>query len=100
MIDQGRFQQLKKITPKSIKSELCGFDVNSNLIFVDKFWVGRSVDLEVGDYLATNTNLVIEKDCLEKIDESKKHIWIAKKPGITRMVIGDTENAVMVRVRK
>ena len=100
MIDQKHFKQLINIQPKSIKSDMCGFNVSSNLLVVDQFWNGRPVDMQVGDYLFTKANSVVEKDYLKIINGPKKHIWVAQKPGITRMLIDDHNNAVMVRIRR
>ena len=100
LLSFGRYKNLVKIKPKTVKSELCGLEITSNLIVVDKFWNGRPIDLQVGDYLM----LIEENSRIEggftKIELSEKNVWVAKKPGIYRALIGGPDTYNMVRIRK
>lgn len=100
IINQTRFGNLIRVQPKTIKSEICGFDVTTDLTIVDPFWKGRPVDMQVGDYLSVDADIVIEKDCLRLVNRSETDIWTAERPGITRMISDVPENSIMIRVRR
>ncbi len=95
-----KYNNLIKIQPKDVKSELCGFNITTNLLVVDKFWRGRPADMQVGDHLFVEGNVKIEGDCVKIMNGELKSIVTAQKPGICRIMSDHVEMAIIIRVRK
>jgi Zn-dependent peptidase ImmA (M78 family) len=100
MLNTDEYDMLIKKQPKDIKSELCGRNIITNLLVIDKFWKGRPADMQVGDYLIIDGIVSIEGDCVELINEKTKSIVVAQKSGICRLMSDNFEMPIVIRVRK
>lgn len=82
----SQYEKLKKITPKDIKKQV-NLTANGELVIVDAFWKGRSVDLQLGDIIMTSTDINIENDSLIKYqhDASEYLFFEAQKTGYSRL---------------
>lgn len=100
-INSSQKEKLLNTKPAFVKS---AFDLSpqSELIFVDRFWKHRSVDLEVGDSIHVPTDVEPEDysffDLIRK--EKSYSIFQGKKTGITRLVSSSTEWAANVRISR
>ena len=51
IISYENYSNLIKIKPINIRKELIGSRTETNVIFVDNNWKGRTIDVQVGDYI-------------------------------------------------
>lgn len=78
-------EELIKIRPKNIKSEILGDGCTSNLIIADQHWKKRPIDIQVGDLIITPSHTVHIGKHVELIKESEKsNIFKGYSPGIGR----------------
>lgn len=68
MISKAKFNELKKYSPKEIKKDI-GIETSSDIVMVDSNWLGRPIDLQMGDIIACPKNYEV-KDSLFKIYEN------------------------------
>jgi hypothetical protein len=87
--------QLRKTTPKAVRSRILGTDPIAGLIIVDEFWCGRPVDAEVGDAIVAPDGVSIAGDAVERTGD---RVFRAKAPGIASLRCGAW--AVDVRVTR
>jgi hypothetical protein len=67
-VEQSHAVRLKRVTPKSIRSRMLGWEPPAGLVVVDEFWTGRPVDLGVGDVLLAPPGATVEGSALERVD--------------------------------
>jgi hypothetical protein len=92
-LSRTRLQELRKIH--------CPLCVGDHLIVADRFWRGRAVDLQVGDFLLTPGTVSAEKTLLALVSESPaEKVWRAATPGVGRLVCVNHAWASYVRVAR
>jgi Zn-dependent peptidase ImmA (M78 family) len=99
-IDKRTFDALLKVQPRTIKSELTGIPVTSNLVVVDNIWKGRPLDLQVDDYLLLSYPVDIPDGILAKVENSEKDLYRAEKPGLSTIHIKNPKGGIALRVRR
>lgn len=94
-------KDLLKIQPKKIKSEILGEIYSGNLIYVDKYWLGRAIDLQVGDLLIIPKGTELEGDCLKLVILREADVlYHGVKPGLGRLFNSELEWSAFVRVSR
>ncbi len=100
MISAARLKELLRAEPKALKTELAGGTEWRNVWPVDEAWVGRSVDVEVGDLLLAPLATGHEGNSLARSEAGGKSAtsFVATKPGISRLSKGGWN--VFVRIQR
>lgn len=97
-ISEATHARLSAVGVSEIKKNY-GVGPSANLVIADKKWTGRSIDLEIGDCLVAPVGVIedgkslvpgAENDCYQK--------FIAKKPGVTRVVDKHDDWSSYVRI--
>jgi Zn-dependent peptidase ImmA (M78 family) len=68
IINESLFHKLSSTPVKKIKQELLGQDFPGEVIYVDKYWEGRPIDIQIDNVLVVEGNCTFEGDLIEKID--------------------------------
>ena len=86
MLPRTEADRLLKIAPRRAKFLAIGWETDSPVWVVDKYWTGRPIDIEVGDLVQFDDGPRIDGDCVKVIDGPPgKHLVRAEKPGIARL---------------
>jgi Zn-dependent peptidase ImmA (M78 family) len=89
--------RLSKVAPRDIRKELLGGTAGVNLIVADRFWKGRAIDCEVGDYLLFPDGSVIEgKNSVQLKRENGQILGHALEPGIARVSNGSWSSFIRI----
>lgn len=100
-IDFVQKEKLLDTKPAFVKSK---YDLSSQseLIFVDRFWKHRSVDLEIGDSIHVPIDVEPEDYSFFNLIRREKYYSIlqGEKTGITRLVSSSSEWAANVRISR
>ena len=95
-----RAQELLRVNPRKAQSLLLGFQTPHNVVEVDAYWTGRTVDIEVGDFIFVRGGAQSEGACIEpSSDFEHGRLFRAAKPGIGRLE-ASTAWAAFVRVSR
>lgn len=101
MINKQRRDELGKITPKKIRTELLGTITPEPLIYVDQYLNSPTLDVEVGTLLLLPHKVIVDVNMLSPEGSVKKgRVFRVCKTGITRVIIPGTEWATYIRVAK
>lgn len=97
LIDRRTHDGLKKVSLKEIKSQIIPFETDNQVIAIYDWWLNRAIDLEVGDFVVSRTNCVLEGgDIASAVPNADCCVYKATRPGIARLT---TENwASFIRV--
>jgi len=68
--------QLRKSTPKSIRSAVAPASIGTSLHVVDHSWIGRPIDCEVGDYLLLPPTALCEGAVVGTPIHFKEHLLV------------------------
>lgn len=82
MLSASAARELRKTSPKTIRSRVLGEDAAAGLIVVDEFWSGRIVDAEVGDAIVVPSGVTFDGSALEPVNGE---LLRAKAPGTARL---------------
>ncbi len=86
LISHDKAEQLFRLQPRDIRQHLLGDSVSSQLHLIDKNWIGRAIDCEVGDYLLFEMDTIIEGEHLSTLRKKGcGTILQAVKPGISKV---------------
>jgi Zn-dependent peptidase ImmA (M78 family) len=101
LITRDHSDNLLKVQPKNIKAQ---YDTspNSEAIIVDKAWLYRPVDLEVGDTVILPSSSEVEKGRQIKFAATNNNskIYRAVRPGYARACCAERQWAVHIRVSR
>lgn len=101
LISESQAVRLSAVPLSRIRFDVLGYECAANILVVDKWWSGRAVDLEVGDYLLLSDELQLEESRLKAIGPSRGgFVHLATEPGYDAgyIAITDANSAVAVRV--
>ena len=80
---------------------MLGFECKDPLVVVDDTWMGRAIDVQVGDVILLPSSTAFKGSVVEEIPGNSSALVVrAAKPGIGRFVIRDTKWAQFVRVSR
>jgi len=86
LIPYRRYQHLRNVKLPEIRQSLCGATQNNQVFFIGSWWVEKAIDMEVGDYIVSDTELAIDGiDIIDKIDDDGRFVYVATSSGITRI---------------
>ncbi len=90
-----------KIQPKTIKSEILGENYSGNLIFIDQYWIGRSIDVQVEDLIIVPEGTIFEGKCTRQKKSIEAGIlYEGVKPGLGRFFNNNSKWSTYVRVSR
>jgi len=92
---------LLRHSPKSIRTNVLGFETNDPLVVVDDYWRLPTIDMEVGSRVLFPDWATVTGDHLEA-ENSKVvgRLYRAHRPGISRVTRKDSDWAAFIRVSK
>ena len=100
VLPDTRAQALLKVSPRKAQSLLLGWQTPQAVAVVDAHWIGRPVDVEVGDLIFVRGGAQSEGACIElSSDVEHGRLFRAAMPGIGRLEAGTTWSA-FVRVSR
>jgi Zn-dependent peptidase ImmA (M78 family) len=98
-INGARAGNLLKSTPQAIKEQFLDCVLPGPLVIVDEKWLAKTVDTEVGTYLALPPSVLPSNEMLLPVEESAfPSLFVAAYPGIVRISNTDNSWAIFVRV--
>jgi len=101
LITTVKAKELLKVSPGRIKQELVGKRSLKNVFWIDKHWVGRPIDVCVGDLIITEETLELERHIAEPVSlRLTEQAFLALHPGIGRLHTHDESCAMFVRVSR
>lgn len=99
LISKGKRDALGKITPKAIRTSILDEIVPEPLIVADHFWNSPTLDSEIGGLILMPQSVVVDTTMLIPIkDLENGRVFRAKKSGITRVSIPNSNWATYVRI--
>lgn len=100
MLAEPEAERLLAVKLPSIRSQFCA-DGKRQLVFVDEFWKGRPIDLEVGDIVYAPRTVSCEGACLVHAGQTSTGVLFeACQPGHGRLVGSKTGWASFVRISR
>lgn len=101
LLSAGQVEGLLKLPPKTIRRGLLGQDVPGHLVVVDTAWVGRTVDIQVGDHILLPASTQLEGGAVAVIEESAGELLVTGvRPGKSRAQVTGEDWAVFIRVQR
>ena len=86
VLPSGHAQSLLKVRPRTAQSLLLGLHTPHNVTEVDVHWMGKAVDVEVGDLIHIRCGAQFEGACIElSSDVGQGRLFRAARPGIGRL---------------
>lgn len=99
-LTDAQARALLRISPRKAQSLLVGWQTKRTIVVVDTHWTGRAVDVEVDDLVFVLGEVQSEGTCFEpSADLERGKLFTATKPGIGRLIIGNSWSA-FVRVSR
>ena len=101
LISSRAADKFQGTSPKQIKSSVLGYESGNNLIIVDTSWMGRAVDIEVGDLVLLPPGTFAEGNCVQLVHEDFEEVlYCGNQPGIGRFEHRNSGWASFVRVSR
>lgn len=101
ILAEARAQALAKLKVMDIRADLIADDCPRPLIVVDTAWIGRAVDLEIGELLLAPEGTLCDGSVLRCAHfAGAGTLWEPAAPGVGRLLHPDSGWAVHVRVSR
>jgi hypothetical protein len=101
LINSDKAKGLCKVSLKKIKRNLLGRDAEENVIFVDKYWIGRPIDIQTGDIIIFQEDVILDEKTFNPMLVSlEKREFRGLHPGIGRFYNNDGSWSAFVRVSR
>jgi Zn-dependent peptidase ImmA (M78 family) len=101
LISSNRVKELCRVPPKKIKRNLFGRDIEENVLLVDRYWTGRPIDIQVGDLIIFQENVILDEKMFNPMSVfSEKREFRGLHPGIGRFYNNDESWSAFVRVSR
>ena len=101
VISEERARLLLRYSPKSIRKELLGQQIEEDIIPIDFSWNGRAIDAQIGDLVRLPRGVQVEGSCMETVCNSIDNTTVrAIQPGVGRLVNNAPDWASFVRVSR
>lgn len=101
LVPQQQTDTLQSRSPKQLRHSLLGEASSGQVVVVDTAWLGRAVDLEVGDRALLPAGVRIEGRSIRVTAEGKgRTVLEATRAGLSRAESGSDRWAVYIRVSK
>jgi len=101
LISSDKAKELCKVPLKKIKRNLIGQEVQENIFLVDRYWVGRPIDIQVGDIVVFQEDVFLDEKMFNSmLVSSEKREFKGLHPGIGRFYNNDGSWSAFVRVSR
>ncbi len=101
LLTSNQAKEFSKIPPKKIRTSIVGHEIKRNLFVIDTQWIGRPIDLEIGDCILVPDNFLLEEELLEFSDNvARGKLYYAVRPGCGHISCADTNWESIIRVSK
>lgn len=90
---------LRRARLPQLRDRLAGFQVEHDLLVIDRHWSRRTIDAEIGDVLLVPPHAEFEGACASTADSPVRHM-IAVAPGIGRLLVNVGSPPIPVRVSR
>jgi hypothetical protein len=85
-LPEARATALAKVTPNKLREEILGHRAEGELLLVDDHWVGRAIDLAVGDHAVVPAGTAVEGATVKFIGTGAHgDVYQARAPGRGRL---------------
>lgn len=105
LISAKKAQELVRISPKRVRAQILGCEVDTDVYVADSNWSGRPVDLQIGDFVVLPHDTVVA--CPQLADVSPEFslagecsVWQAHIPGLGRISSPNGQWTTFVRVSR
>jgi hypothetical protein len=97
LINRTRAEELLRNQPLDLRGRILGAECRNNLVVADTNWVGRAIDLEVGDLVCAPPDVLFEGRCTEIVERNSARVVLrAVTTGIGRLAAGPWASFVRV----
>lgn len=100
LINPQRMEQLLRSTPKAIRQDLLNDTFSNHVVLVDPQWRQVAIDLEVGDGACLAFKAQAENDRLLAQGCNGSSVFVALRPGITKLEAVGSPWAAFVRISR
>lgn len=101
LISSNKAKELCKVPLKKIKRNLFGRDIKENVLLVDRYWVGRPIDIQVGDIVVFQEKVILDEKLFNPmLVLSEKCEFVGLRPGIGCFYNNDGSWSAFVRVSR
>lgn len=97
MIPRALHDDLKKAKLSLLKQSLIGKVTAKSILFVDEHWVGRPLDLAIGDHLVSDEEIVCDIGALSMARFGKYFVAEAIRPCVSHVKVGDKGHILRIR---
>ncbi|MCH7662926.1 MAG: ImmA/IrrE family metallo-endopeptidase [Chloroflexi bacterium] len=100
LMDSRTADSLEKTTVKELKKSLLGDYTSGEVIVVNSNWLGRPVDMRVGDVAIAPSDCESEGECVTMNKSDGRTLFLATSPGIGKLYTNETEWSSFIRVSR
>jgi hypothetical protein len=101
LIYPDKAKELCKIPLKKIKLNIFGRDIKENVLLVDRHWIGRPIDIQVGDIVVFQEDVILDEKMFSPVSVlPEKREFKGLHPGIGRFYNNDGSWSAFVRVSR
>jgi Zn-dependent peptidase ImmA (M78 family) len=101
LISSDRATKLCKVPLKKIKQNLIGREIKENALLVDRYWIGRPIDIQIGDLIIFQEDVMLDEKIYNPMSvSSEKREFQGLHPGIGRFYKDDGSWSAFVRVSR
>lgn len=105
LLSRKHAEALLRTSPKRARGQLIGREVDTDVFVANQTWVGRPVDVQVGDYVVLPPNtqldgLHVTEMPDEQAPEGTSVVCQAKRPGLGRLIHTESGWAAFIRVAR
>ena len=90
---------LLKVQLRKLRSQIAGFEIKDDLVVLDEHWVGKPIDIEIGDVVLLPHRAKFEGNCAVVLSDPVPYL-AALAPGVGTVGFGRDLSSVAVRVSR
>lgn len=101
MISHSLYRKLSKVRVQKLKKDILGQRFPGEVIFVDEYWEGRPIDIQINDVLAVNSDYKTDTHLISKIDSNNGiTLYKGNCTGIGRIELRSSGKVHFLRVSR
>ena len=86
LLSNSRAEKLMKVSPRRAQALAIGWETPNTVWVVDRHWVDRPIDVEVGDFIFLHERSRLEGNCTEYVTEMQEGAVLqAMEPGVGKL---------------
>ena len=86
LLSSSHTERLLRVAPRRAQALAVGWETPETVWVVDKHWIGRPIDVEVGDLILLHESTIFEGTCTEPVEGIERgRLLRATEPGIGRL---------------